>query len=165
MNQSSIMNDINAAAQELLREQPLIIPIAGDFTIVQMTRLTPTTIDYRVFASHPQRSTTGFSPPEPFSRQCDFVLLTTRLETSRHRSSLHRVHSITTTRHQYVCANSSTRSMSPHRLTPTRRLSRLYATRTSRTGATTSSYSEPTHFHPLPTQPTTTHTRMNHAPS
>lgn len=29
----------------------MIIPIAGDFTIVQMTRLTPTAIDYRVFAS------------------------------------------------------------------------------------------------------------------
>ena len=26
----------------------MIIPIAGDFTIVQMTRLTPTAIDYRV---------------------------------------------------------------------------------------------------------------------
>jgi hypothetical protein len=44
------MNDINAAAQELVRDQPIIIPIAGDFTIVQMTRLTPTTIDYKVFS-------------------------------------------------------------------------------------------------------------------
>ena len=50
MNQSSIMNDINAAAQELLRDQPMIIPIAGDFTIVQMTRLTPVAIDYKVFS-------------------------------------------------------------------------------------------------------------------
>lgn len=50
MNQSSIVNDINAAAQELVRDQPIIIPIAGDFTIVQMTRLTPTTIDYKVFS-------------------------------------------------------------------------------------------------------------------
>lgn len=50
MNQSSIMNDINAAAQELVRDQPMIIPIAGDFAIVQMTRLTPTTIDYKVFS-------------------------------------------------------------------------------------------------------------------
>ena len=51
MTQSStILADINAAAQELVRDQPIIIPIAGDFTIVQMTRLTPTTIDYRVFS-------------------------------------------------------------------------------------------------------------------
>ena len=50
MNQSSIVNDINAAAQELVRDQPIIIPIAGDFTIVQMTRLTPTAIDYKVFS-------------------------------------------------------------------------------------------------------------------
>lgn len=41
MNQSSIMNDINAATQELVRDRPIIIPIAGDFTIVQMTRTGP----------------------------------------------------------------------------------------------------------------------------
>lgn len=62
MNQSSILNDINAAAQELLREQPLIIPIAGDFTIVQMTRLTPTAIDYRVFASRTFLATVRLRP-------------------------------------------------------------------------------------------------------
>lgn len=62
MNQSSIVNDINAAAQELLREQPLIIPIAGDFTIVQMTRLTPTAIDYRVFASRTFLATVRLRP-------------------------------------------------------------------------------------------------------
>ena len=51
MTQSStILADIKAAAQELVRDQPIIIPIAGDFTIVQMTRLTPTTIDYKVFS-------------------------------------------------------------------------------------------------------------------
>lgn len=51
MTQSStILADIEAAAQELLRDQPMIIPIAGDFTIVRMTRLTPTAINYRVFA-------------------------------------------------------------------------------------------------------------------
>lgn len=62
MNQSSIVNDINAAAQELVREQPLIIPIAGDFTIVQMTRLTPTAIDYRVFASRTFLATVRLRP-------------------------------------------------------------------------------------------------------
>ena len=62
MNQSSIVNDINAAAQELLREQPIIIPIAGDFTIVQMTRLTPTAIDYRVFASRTFLATVRLRP-------------------------------------------------------------------------------------------------------
>ena len=61
MNQSSIMNDINAAAQELLREQPMIT-IAGDFTIVQMTRLTPTAIDYRVFASRTFLATVRLRP-------------------------------------------------------------------------------------------------------
>ena len=62
MNQSSIVNDINAAAQELLRDQPIIIPIAGDFTIVQMTRLTPTAIDYRVFASRTFLATVRLRP-------------------------------------------------------------------------------------------------------
>ena len=62
MNQSSIVNDINAAAQELLRNQPMIIPIAGDFTIVQMTRLTPTAIDYRVFASRTFIATVRLRP-------------------------------------------------------------------------------------------------------
>ena len=62
MNQSSIVNDINAAAQKLLREQPLIIPIAEDFTIVQMTRLTPTAIDYRVFASQTFLATVRLRP-------------------------------------------------------------------------------------------------------
>ena len=67
MNQSSIMNDINAAAQELLRDQPMIIPIAGDFTIVQMTRLTPTTIDYKVFASRTFIATVRLRPDyDPF---------------------------------------------------------------------------------------------------
>lgn len=68
MNQSSILNDINAAAQELLREQPLIIPIAGDFTIVQMTRLTPTAIDYRVFASRTFLATVRLRPAYDPSR-------------------------------------------------------------------------------------------------
>lgn len=68
MNQSSIMNDINAAAQELLREQPLIIPIAGDFIIVQMTRLTPTAIDYRVFASRTFLATVRLRPAYDPSR-------------------------------------------------------------------------------------------------
>lgn len=68
MNQSSIVNDINAAAQELLREQPLIIPIAGDFTIVQMTRLTPTAIDYRVFASRTFIATVRLRPGYDASR-------------------------------------------------------------------------------------------------
>ena len=68
MNQSSIVNDINAAAQELLREQPLIIPIAGDFTIVQMTRLTPTAIDYRVFASRTFLATVRLRPAYDPSR-------------------------------------------------------------------------------------------------
>ena len=64
MNQSSIVN----AAQELLREQPLIIPIAGDFTIVQMTRLTPTAIDYRVFASRTFLATVRLRPAYDPSR-------------------------------------------------------------------------------------------------
>lgn len=68
MNQSSIVNDINAAAQELLREQPLIIPIAGDFTIVQMTRLNPTAIDYRVFASRTFLATVRLRPAYDPSR-------------------------------------------------------------------------------------------------
>lgn len=68
MTQSSIVNDINAAAQELLREQPLIIPIAGDFTIVQMTRLTPTAIDYRVFASRTFLATVRLRPSYDPSR-------------------------------------------------------------------------------------------------
>ena len=59
---STILADIEAAAQELLREQPLIIPIAGDFTIVQMTRLTPTAIDYRVFASRTFLATVRLRP-------------------------------------------------------------------------------------------------------
>lgn len=54
------MNDINAAAQELLRDQPIIIPIAGGFTIVQMTRLTPTTIDYKVFSHRNHVATVRF---------------------------------------------------------------------------------------------------------
>ena len=62
---SIILADINAAAQELVRDQPIIIPIAGDFTIVQMTRLTPTTIDYKVFSHRHHvaavRFTFGFS--------------------------------------------------------------------------------------------------------
>lgn len=62
MNQSSIVDDINAAAQELVRDQPIIIPIAGDFTIVQMTRLTPTAIDYRVFASRTFLATVRLRP-------------------------------------------------------------------------------------------------------
>lgn len=62
MNQSSIVNDINAAAQELVHDQPIIIPIAGDFTIVQMTRLTPTAIDYRVFASRTFLATVRLRP-------------------------------------------------------------------------------------------------------
>lgn len=68
MNQSSIVNDINAAAQELVRDQPIIIPIAGDFTIVQMTRLTPTTIDYRVFASRTFLATVRLRPAYDPSR-------------------------------------------------------------------------------------------------
>jgi len=32
------MNDINAAAQELLHDQPMIIPIAGDFKAIQTLR-------------------------------------------------------------------------------------------------------------------------------
>lgn len=68
MNQSSIVNDINAAAQELLRDQPMIIPIAGDFTIVQMTRLTPTAIDYRVFASRTFIATVRLRPDYDPSR-------------------------------------------------------------------------------------------------
>lgn len=59
---STILADINAAAQELLRDQPMIIPIAGDFTIVQMTRLTPTAIDYRVFASRTFLATVRLRP-------------------------------------------------------------------------------------------------------
>lgn len=59
---STILADIEAAAQELLREQPMIIPIAGDFTIVQMTRLTPTAIDYRVFASRTFIATVRLRP-------------------------------------------------------------------------------------------------------
>ena len=50
MNQSSIVNDINAAAQELVRDQPIIIPIAGTSPSYRSTRLTPTTIDYKVFS-------------------------------------------------------------------------------------------------------------------
>lgn len=65
---STILADINAAAQELLREQPLIIPIAGDFTIVQMTRLTPTAIDYRVFASRTFLATVRLRPAYDPSR-------------------------------------------------------------------------------------------------
>lgn len=68
MNQSSIRNDINAAAQELVRDQPMIIPIAGDFTIVQMTRLTPTAIDYRVFASRTFLATVRLRPAYDPSR-------------------------------------------------------------------------------------------------
>ena len=68
MNQSSIVNDINAAAQELVRDQPIIIPIAGDFTIVQMTRLTPTAIDYRVFASRTFLATVRLRPAYDPSR-------------------------------------------------------------------------------------------------
>lgn len=59
---STILADIEAAAQELLREQPLIIPIARDFAIVQMTRLTPTAIDYRVFASRTFLATVRLRP-------------------------------------------------------------------------------------------------------
>lgn len=65
---STILADIEAAAQELLREQPLIIPIAGDFTIVQMTRLTPTAIDYRVFASRTFLATVRLRPSYDPSR-------------------------------------------------------------------------------------------------
>ena len=65
---STILADIEAAAQELLREQPLIIPIAGDFTIVQMTRLTPTAIDYRVFASRTFLATVRLRPAYDPSR-------------------------------------------------------------------------------------------------
>lgn len=64
MNQSqssTILADIEAAAQELLRDQPIIIPIAGDFTIVQMTRLTPTTIDYKVFSHRNHVATVRFT--------------------------------------------------------------------------------------------------------
>lgn len=68
MNQSSILNDIKAAAQELVRDQPIIIPIAGDFTIVQMTRLTPTAIDYRVFASRTFLATVRLRPAYDPSR-------------------------------------------------------------------------------------------------
>ena len=59
---STILADIDAAAQELLRDQPMIIPIAGDFTIVQMTRLTPTAIDYRVFVSRTFLATVRLRP-------------------------------------------------------------------------------------------------------
>ena len=65
---STILADIEAAAQELLREQPMIIPIAGDFTIVQMTRLTPTAIDYRVFASRTFLATVRLRPAYDPSR-------------------------------------------------------------------------------------------------
>ena len=65
---STILADIEAAAQELLREQPMIIPIAGDFTIVQMTRLTPTAIDYRVFASRTFIATVRLRPAYDPSR-------------------------------------------------------------------------------------------------
>ncbi len=65
---STILANIEAAAQELLRDQPLIIPIAGDFTIVQMTRLTPTAIDYRVFASQTFLATVRLRPDYDPSR-------------------------------------------------------------------------------------------------
>lgn len=65
---STILADINAAAQELVRDQPIIIPIAGDFTIVQMTRLTPTAIDYRVFASRTFLATVRLRPAYDPSR-------------------------------------------------------------------------------------------------
>lgn len=65
---STILADIEAAAQELLRDQPMIIPIAGDFTIVQMTRLTPTAIDYRVFASRTFIATVRLRPAYDPSR-------------------------------------------------------------------------------------------------
>lgn len=65
---STILVDIEAAAQELLRDQPMIIPIAGDFTIVQMTRLTPTAIDYRVFASRTFIATVRLRPAYDPSR-------------------------------------------------------------------------------------------------
>lgn len=64
---STILADIEAAAQELLREQPMIT-IAGDFTIVQMTRLTPTAIDYRVFASRTFLATVRLRPAYDPSR-------------------------------------------------------------------------------------------------
>lgn len=64
---STILADIEAAAQELLREQPMIT-IAGDFTIVQMTRLTPTAIDYRVFASRTFIATVRLRPAYDPSR-------------------------------------------------------------------------------------------------
>ena len=64
---STILADIEAAAQELLREQPMIT-IAGDFTIVQMTRLTPTAIDYRVFASRTLIATVRLRPDYDPSR-------------------------------------------------------------------------------------------------
>lgn len=64
---STILADIEAAAQELLREQPMIT-IAGDFTIVQMTRLTPTAIDYRVFASRTFIATVRLRPDYDPSR-------------------------------------------------------------------------------------------------
>ena len=63
-----ILADIEAAAQELVRDQPMIIPIAGDFTIVQMTRLTPTAIDYRVFASRTFLATVRLRPAYDPSR-------------------------------------------------------------------------------------------------
>lgn len=65
---STILADIDAAAQELLRDQPMIIPIAGGFTIVQMTRLTPTAIDYRVFASRTFIATVRLRPAYDPSR-------------------------------------------------------------------------------------------------
>lgn len=65
---STILADIDAAAQELLRDQPMIIPIVGDFTIVQMTRLTPTAIDYRVFASRTFIATVRLRPAYDPSR-------------------------------------------------------------------------------------------------
>jgi len=65
---STILADINAAAQELVRDQPIIIPIAGDFTIVQMTRLNPTAIDYRVFASRIFLATVRLRPAYDPSR-------------------------------------------------------------------------------------------------
>lgn len=64
---STILADIEAAAQELLREQPMIT-IAGDFTIVQMTLLTPTAIDYRVFASRTFIATVRLRPAYDPSR-------------------------------------------------------------------------------------------------
>lgn len=45
-----------------------IIPIAGDFTIVQMTRLNPTAIDYRVFASRTFLATVRLRPDYDPSR-------------------------------------------------------------------------------------------------